>query len=79
MMLPDGFFEVAIGRQRLNAQFRHTGGAALAGTNVYVESTSHPGIVITPGVRSLSGLGGGGVRLLSWTSTSRLPRRACTA
>ncbi len=66
MMLPDGFFEAAIGHQRLNAQFRHVGGNALATTNVYVEGTSHPGLVVTPATHSLTGLDGGGVRLVSW-------------
>jgi len=65
-MLPDGFFEASLGKQRLNAHFRHAGAAPLTNANIYVEGASHPGIVITPRTYFIANLGGGGAQLLTW-------------
>jgi hypothetical protein len=65
-MLPDGFFEASLGRQRLNAHFRHTGGAALTHAQINVESVSHPAILVTPHTYFMPRLEGGGARLLNW-------------
>lgn len=66
LMLPDGIFEASLGHQRLNAFVQNTGGAALQGAQVYVESASHPGIVVTPQTYPIASLAGGASRAFSW-------------
>ncbi len=66
LALPDGIFDASIGQQRINAQFTNTGGAAVAGATVYVESVSHPGIVVTPRTFPVSNLAPGATRVLAW-------------
>ena len=66
LMLPDGIFEASIGRLQLNAHFTNGGNAALANLNFYVESASHPGILITPATRILPSLAGGASSLQQW-------------
>ena len=56
-MLPDGFFEASLGKQRLNAHFRHVGVAPLTNANIYIEAVSHPAIVITPRTYFIAKLG----------------------
>lgn len=63
LMLPDGIFEASLGKQRLNAQFRS--GSAQVGLSFYVESVSHPGIIVTPATYNAD-LGAGATRLLTW-------------
>lgn len=54
MMLPDGIFEISLGKQRINAHVTNGGAASVANAMVYVESVSHPGIVITPATYPLN-------------------------
>lgn len=66
LMLPDGIFETSLGRQRINAHFSNNGATSVAGARVYVESASHPGIVVVPTTHTLSALAGGASRVLTW-------------
>ena len=65
LALPDGFFEASLGQQRINAQFQN-GGAAIGSIDLYVESVSHPGIVVTPRTYTVTNLAAGAARVLSW-------------
>jgi len=66
LMLPDGIFEAALGKQRLNAQFRNSGNAVVNNCSLYVESVSNPSIIITPATYTLSAIGGGAVTVRAW-------------
>ena len=66
LMLPDGIFEASLGVQQLNAYFSNTGGAPLAAVDVYVESVSDPGIVVTPVTYTIGSLNGGATLLYNW-------------
>lgn len=66
LMLPDGFFEVALGAQSLNIQVRNVGAATVPGLQVYVESVDDPGIVVTPATRTLGNATSGASSLASW-------------
>lgn len=66
LALPDGVFETTLGAQRINAHFKNQGFAALSNVNVYVESVSDPGIVITPQTYPISSLANNASRLLFW-------------
>lgn len=63
LMLPDGIFEAALGKQRLNAHFVNQ--AATMNGRVYLESVSHPGIVVTPATHHTT-LVASGARVLTW-------------
>ena len=65
LMLPDGFFEASLGKQRLNAQFKNQGAASVAAVGIYVESVSNPGLVVTPQTFTTN-LSGAATRVLSW-------------
>lgn len=66
LMLPDGVFEASLGDQRINAQLKNVGASAVANFQVYIESVSHPAIVVTPRTHLVPALGGGASRTLSW-------------
>ena len=66
MMLPDGIFEISLGKQRINAHFMNGGAAPVAGAVVYIESVSHPGIVITPATFPLSNAQSNVAYLFGW-------------
>ena len=66
LMMPDGIFEASLGRQQLNAHFSNTGTTALSGLNIYIESTSHPGISVTPATHSVASLKAGTSALQNW-------------
>jgi hypothetical protein len=66
LMLPDGIFEAALGKQRINAQFKNTGGSAINNFTLYVESVSNPAIIITPATYSVPAIGGNAVTVRSW-------------
>src|ERR1700741_351506 len=67
LALPDGIFETTIGIQRVNAHFKNQGSSASPMVNIYVESVSDPGIVVTPQTYSAS-LGPNAAQLFSWTA-----------
>lgn len=66
LALPDGIFETTIGAQRINAHVSNTGAGAAGNSLVYVESTSDPGIVVTPQTHFAPALAAGATRLFSW-------------
>ena len=68
LMLPDGIFEASLGGQRLNAQFQNGGASTLGAADAYVESVSHPAIVVTPQTLALPPLAAGATRVLSWNA-----------
>lgn len=65
LMLPDGVFEASIGKQSINAHVANTG-ATVNGVQVYVESVSDPGIVISPATYPLATAAGGVSHLFTW-------------
>ncbi|GAB3241247.1 hypothetical protein GCM10027346_36420 [Hymenobacter seoulensis] len=65
-MLPDGIFETTLGKQRINAHFTNSGATALASSEIYLESVSHPGIVITPRTHFIASLNANASRVLAW-------------
>lgn len=66
LMLPDGIFETSLGKMNLNAHFENSGSTAATNLNLYVESASHPAILITPTTHVVPSLGGGASTLKSW-------------
>lgn len=66
LMLPDGIFDATLGQQRINAHFTNQGAAAAPNTTIYIESVSHPGIVVSPTTHAVSPLAGSASRVLSW-------------
>ncbi|MCJ8166064.1 hypothetical protein MKJ04_14550 [Pontibacter sp. E15-1] len=66
LMLPDGIFETTLGKQRINAHFTNTGTGTIASSEIYLESASHPNIVVTPRTHFVSGMNGNASRVLSW-------------
>lgn len=48
MMLPDGIFEISLGKQRINVHVANGGAAPVPSGTIYIESVSHPGIVVNP-------------------------------
>jgi hypothetical protein len=64
LMLPDGIFESTIGNQELVAGFRN--GGTTTPFEAYVESTSHPSLVVSPATRSVGSLVTGATTFLSW-------------
>ncbi len=66
LALPDGIFVSTLGKQRINAQFKNVGSAQIASASIYVESVSHPGIVVTPRTYTVSNFEAGATRTLSW-------------
>ena len=63
MMLPDGIFVATLGKQLINAHFTNSGASTVADSNIYLESVSHPGIVVTPNTHHASNLASGASRV----------------
>lgn len=68
LMLPDGIFEITLGNQLVNAHFTNSGAVDITNNNVYVESVSHPGIIINPQTHYINNLKSGASRVLSWNA-----------
>ncbi len=66
LALPDGIFVASLGQQRINAQFQNVGTATIASASIYVESVSHPGIVVMPRTYTVTNLAQGASRVLTW-------------
>lgn len=66
LALPDGIFETTLGPQNINVHLSNAVGFAVAGAVVFIESVSHPGIVVTPRTHTLGSIAAGATRLLSW-------------
>lgn len=67
LALPDGIFETTIGLQRVNAHFKNQGASPSPSVNIYVESVSDPGIVITPQTYTTS-MAAGAAQLFYWNA-----------
>lgn len=65
LMIPDGIFEASIGKQTINAHIRNTG-AVEPNIQVYIESISDPGIIVTPATIPLGNMQGNVSYLFSW-------------
>src|SRR5947208_1488704 len=65
LMLPDGIFEASIGKQNINAHFKNNSGA-VANVQVYIESVSHPGIIVSPATIPLANAQAGVAYLFNW-------------
>jgi len=65
LMTPDGIFEAAIGQQNINAHVQSSSGSA-SNVQVYIESVSDPGIVITPATHFIGTAAAGVAHLFSW-------------
>ena len=66
LMMPDGFFEISLGRQHLNVHVHNVGAGVVNNVQIYVESVSHPGIVITPATHFLNNAQAGVSHLYAW-------------
>jgi len=66
LMMPDGFFEISLGKQRVNAHFTNNGAGPVNDVQFYIESVSHPGIVITPTTYYLGSAQSGVSYLYGW-------------
>ncbi len=65
LMTPDGLFEAALGQQVINVHVKNTAGS-VPNVQVYVESVSDPGIVITPATHYIGTAESGASHLFSW-------------
>ena len=66
LMLPDGIFEISLGKQRINAYFRNIGVTSTASSKIFIESASDPNIIVTATTHYVYNLIGGASTLLSW-------------
>lgn len=66
LMLPDGIFESSLGQQQLNVHFKNAGATSENNVSIYVESTSNPGIVVTPQTHSITSLSASATTLQHW-------------
>jgi len=67
LMLPDGFFVTMLGRQNLSVQINNQGASAAAAANVYIESVSHPSIVVYAQTHAIAPLASQATTTVSWT------------
>lgn len=67
LMLPDGIFTTIFGVQNINIHLTNAGAGAATAT-VYLESVSHPSIVVTGSTQSIYGLSGGAARVMAWAA-----------
>ncbi len=65
LMTPDGIFEIALGQQNINMHVANSA-AAVSNVQVYVESVSDPGIVVTPQTFYIASAAKGASHLFSW-------------
>jgi len=66
LMLPDGIFEATLGKQMINCHFTNSGASNVASSSIYIESASHPSIMMTPYTHHVGSLSSGASRVLSW-------------
>ncbi len=71
LMLPDGIFVTMLGRQNVTVQLANRGAATVGFVSVYVESLSHPGIVLTPQTHFVAPLASNASTVLAWTADFR--------
>ncbi len=68
LMLPDGIFVTMLGRQNITIHLTNNGAAAAGFSSVYIETVSHPGIVVTPKTHGIGSLDGNASTVLAWTA-----------
>lgn len=66
LMTPDGIFVTMLGKQNITVQVTNLGAAPSEFSTVYIESTSHPGIVVEPRTHSVGALQSGAGTVLAW-------------
>ena len=66
LMLPDGIFVTMLGKQLVNVHLDNTGASTVGASQAYIESVSHPGIVVTPATRPVPKLDPGASRVERW-------------
>ncbi len=71
LMIPDGLFVTMFGKQNINIHLTNSGAAAHPSSEVYIESTSHPGILVTPKTHQIGSLVGDASRGWKMRGTSR--------
>lgn len=67
LMTPDGIFEATLGQQNINAHIRNDS-VTINNVQVYIESVSDPGIVVTPATYNLTSAATGVSHLFSWNA-----------
>ncbi|MEM9572412.1 MAG: hypothetical protein AAF996_13190 [Pseudomonadota bacterium] len=67
LMLPDGIFVTMLGRQNLTVQIRNQGATNSAPVDVYIESVSHPSIVVFAKTHALAPLQSQATTTVAWT------------
>lgn len=67
LMLPDGIFVTMLGRQNLTVQIKNQGAAASMSSAVYVESVSHPAIIVFANTHNLAPLDSQATTSVAWT------------
>lgn len=67
LMLPDGIFVSLLGRQDLTVQIKNQGASPSGPASVYVESVSHPSIVVYANTHSLASLQSQATTSVAWT------------
>lgn len=65
IMLPDGIFAAGIGKQNINAYVQNDG-AATSNVQVYLESVSHPSIIVTAATFNLANAAHNANHLFAW-------------
>lgn len=67
LMVPDGIFESSMGQMILNTHFSNSSTSNLNNLRIYVESASHPNIIINPETHLIGSFTGGASILKSWS------------
>jgi len=67
LMLPDGIFVTMLGRQNLTVQLKNQGATASGFSAVYVESVSHPSIIVYANTHNLAPLDSQATTSVAWT------------
>lgn len=71
LMLPDGIFVTMLGRQNITVQLTNRGASTVGFSSVYIESLSHPGILLTPQTHFVGSLASNASTVLAWTADFR--------
>lgn len=67
LMLPDGIFVTMLGRQNLTVQLKNQGATPSAAASVFVESTSHPEIIVFANTHNIAPLESQASTTMAWT------------
>ena len=67
LMLPDGIFVTMLGRQNLTVQLKNQGATPSAAASVFVESSSHPAIIVYANTHNIAPLQSQASTTMAWT------------